>query len=178
MSTCQGAAAPHESCPHGRACDWIPPFVQRGIHWPHCRDTDCHGCMPAALPLPLSPFEQGKAGRLPQPAMSRRQRREQERKHGKPDPTYALMPAACLDEPEAISNAMDLSHDGVIATAGAARRSGVTWRQFKGEDATRTFEQLFGDDPQTAALDQFRAFFAEHRDRAVLIVASCEVVRP
>lgn len=24
MSTCRGATAPHENCPHGKACDWRP----------------------------------------------------------------------------------------------------------------------------------------------------------
>jgi hypothetical protein len=24
MSTCQGAPAPHEDCPHGKRCDWQP----------------------------------------------------------------------------------------------------------------------------------------------------------
>jgi hypothetical protein len=24
MSTCRGAAAPHEDCPHGDRCDWEP----------------------------------------------------------------------------------------------------------------------------------------------------------
>lgn len=28
MSTCQGAAPPHNDCPHGDRCDWVAPFSQ------------------------------------------------------------------------------------------------------------------------------------------------------
>lgn len=26
MSTCRGAAPPHNDCQHGSLCDWVPPF--------------------------------------------------------------------------------------------------------------------------------------------------------
>lgn len=106
----------------------------------------------------------------------RRWRREQEA-----DGDVAVLPAACLDDPVEIDRAMRLTHDGLLELTGPHRRGPVTWRHVHGAAAPRLFEALFGDwdaPDQAAASDQFRAFFAEHGERAVLVVASCPAVRP
>lgn len=92
----------------------------------------------------------------------------------------AVMPGACLNVPEQIEAMKRQTHDGLIDMLGPARCSGVWWKPFYGRAACReALDLLYPAEPDRAAtvaagLDQFRAYFDEHGDQCVLIIASCK----
>jgi hypothetical protein len=92
----------------------------------------------------------------------------------------AFMPGACLDDSGEVSEMLRRTHDGLIRMVGNTRRSGVTWVHYHGgEDCRRRLDSLYADNTVphvVAGLDQFRAFFEQAGDRAVLIIASCDVL--
>lgn len=92
------------------------------------------------------------------------------------EPEVAIMPAACLRVD--LESMQQQTHDALITMVGSNRISGVQWRTVRGAKGLAALEALYADDDRSfidSGLDQFRAFFAEHGEEAVLIVASCEV---
>lgn len=96
----------------------------------------------------------------------------------------AIMPGACLDDERSIAAMKQRTHDGLIKRLGPLRLSGIWWLPFRGRDECReALQSLYppepADDPVArAGLDQYYAFFDEHADRCVLIVACCDALRP
>lgn len=89
-----------------------------------------------------------------------------------------IMPGACVDDEREIAAMRKQTHDGLIDTLGARRRSRVKWMEWRGAGAAReALHQMYVDDQRgfvPAALKQFDDFFTANGDRAVLIIAMCE----
>lgn len=92
-----------------------------------------------------------------------------------PDRRLAIVPGACLDEPHAIAEMQQITHDHVLTMTAGLPRTGVQWAHFHGEDAKETFGEVFEHTDKLWARDQFDAFFRQHGPRAVLILAMVEV---
>lgn len=97
-------------------------------------------------------------------------------------------PGLVLDRADQIEEMKRRTHDSLIARLGPRRRSGISWYVFRGEQAEGFFADWAALPPEdleagvttvefAAAVDQYRAFLREHRDRSVLIIATCKAVR-
>lgn len=92
----------------------------------------------------------------------------------------AMMPAVCVDQPRQIRKAQRHTRAALIELAGERRRSAVWFAQYHGADAARNAMRNLGIDADStpadlAHLDQVHAFLTQAGDRAVLVVAACEV---
>lgn len=95
-----------------------------------------------------------------------------------------IAPAVCLNTDEAIAETRKVTHDGVIAGAGAARRSGVTWYVWRGELAVAKWDAYVATSRSTGdpLVDQqqalYRDYLLEHGDDGVLVLAAVDVAKP
>jgi hypothetical protein len=92
----------------------------------------------------------------------------------------AMMPAVCLDRPRQIRKTQHLTRATLSDLAGEWRRSVVWFAQYHGADAARNAMRNLGIDADPipadlAHVDQVHTFLTQAGDRAVLIVAACEV---
>jgi hypothetical protein len=98
------------------------------------------------------------------------------------EPEVLIMPGACLNNPDAITAMHKQTHDGIVELTPNVRwRGPVRWEHWHGRTASASaLHTFYADDDRPVTpfgLDQFDAFFDEHPDSCVLIIASAEVVR-
>lgn len=118
--------------------------------------------------------------------MSTRRKNLHRRRPPREELITAFMPGGCIDDVDQLTQMRKRTHDGLIADLGNRRRSGITWLHYHGRAEVDSFldgayRDAFPDGIPAdveALLDQYRAFFAEHDTRAVLVVATCQAVQP
>jgi hypothetical protein len=94
----------------------------------------------------------------------------------------AALPAACVNEEDAVTATMHQTHHALMAMTGAARRSRVWWWRYHGRaECRQALDELYPRDPDrppdtAEALEQLRSYVDQLPDR-VLVVAACEVER-
>ncbi len=95
-------------------------------------------------------------------------------------PRLEMQPMLTIDRPRQILKAQRDTRAELIAMTGERRQSQVWFAQYHGAEAARNALHNLGLDgtptpADVAALDQAHTFLSRFGDRAVLVVAACEV---
>lgn len=109
---------------------------------------------------------------------SRRIRRQMQKQATKAhDVWMATQFAATKDQDLAdLEKAKKASHDGLIATLGPKRRSGVSWRIWTGADRLTALDRMASSGPVRKEDAELRTYLANNPN-GFLVMASCEAIR-
>jgi hypothetical protein len=95
----------------------------------------------------------------------------------------AVAPGITLDDPDELAKMRKLTHDGLLSWVGHRQRSAVHWHLVTGAVAcVGWLDDYIAQIPEqqrlsgTALAEQYKAFVAEHGERSVIVIATCEAV--